>query len=436
MKPEQHIIFFASNRKAHLEQNFEILHLSSNLRSTCQIANFANSYIERGPRNVFLASPNSKLQGEPVEVRFVKSDVKIQLTSDLFESKCIDVIQETVQKFIGLDYIVVVQFLNCDTLRRIKENLKSRQYICYNGIAYLENCGWYKTTAALSDDVYPAVVFCEPDEIEGCEFATVLILIDGEIFDTFFFPFYGSPILTAATRATLKVIFVVKEFDIPNNEFVKNALTNTQKQQMKSVIKNMSDHFTKQSSVLFVGKRPPVEKTEQKFYCKVEGLSLYETQGSRILYIDDIYERTDLEKVRSMEIDHFFIATKSVTCPWQYFFYMASTICVRSFCLQHSNSLTYKALVYNSSLRKFRVVFHLAFLKHQSGISGVSFPETWLDFDGSTMPLTKELSWHKWKAKAEELLKINEIAPAVFMFECSIKSLKQQLAAKKIRRKM
>ena len=67
-------------------------------------------------------------------------------------------------------------------------------------------------------------------------------------------------------------------------------------------------------------------------------------------------------------------------------------------------------------------------MRQQTGIPDVISPDFWmLEFQNHPMPLTEELSWHKWKAKAEELLRINEIAPAAFIFGCSIKSLMQKL---------
>ena len=95
----------------------------------------------------------------------------------------------------------------------------------------------------------------------------------------------------------------------------------------------------------------------------------------------------------------------------------------------HDSFFHYRARVSNRDLMKFQANLLMAILRKQSGISDVIIPETWLDLESSPIPLTEELSWHKWAAKAKELYRIGETAAAAVMFECSIKSLKQKLEA-------
>ena len=133
LRSDQHCILFSSDNRPQIEHRIELLRLSYCLRSTNQISHFANRFVERAPKNVFLAFPSSKFEGEPVGVKFVspKSDGQSSQKQS-FLSDCTVAISVTANKVAGSGFIVVVPFVERKFLYELKRGLEAMEYACYN----------------------------------------------------------------------------------------------------------------------------------------------------------------------------------------------------------------------------------------------------------------------------------------------------------------
>ena len=107
-------------------------------------------------------------------------------------------------------------------------------------------------------------------------------------------------------------------------------------------------------------------------------------------------------------------------------FFLMSVISVKKFARENTEIKLF-TFNYNRSLTKFQTNLHVAFLRQQPGDNHVIFPETWPDIENIPMPVSEEMNWHKWEAKAKELYPIGKTVPAVFAYESSIKALRTEL---------
>ena len=334
MKANQSIVFFASHKRAELEKEFTILQLTCNLRSTFQLSKFANDYSESGPRNVIPALSNKNVHGEPVEVEFVQQSTE----NEAFVTKCVSAVRLHCERNKDLGLIAVIPFMDKIAVRTVIEKLQSMNYDCYSEIKPL----LFKPRAEnqsdmTSDTSKPRILFCSSSEIEGCEFPLVLLFIDAEHFEAFMFPLYGSSILTAVTRPSFKAVIIVKDFRIPNEEFMDTILNRDQQEQLESTVNQLEETCNRKPNVLFIGELPSSfgisnnpDVTGNSLYPGIPGLELYrKNNGSSFLHIDDLYLETDLDQLFNFGIRECIIANKDISCPWNYFFYMASLICIR-----------------------------------------------------------------------------------------------------------
>ena len=261
-----------------------------------------------------------------------------------------------------------------------------------------------------------------------------MILIDPGVFETFTAYSYGSAILTAITRASLKVEIIVNNFSIPTEGDRRNYLIDIQTEKLREVLSNVSGSKNEKPRVLFVGKQPPVSDFQKEAECEnyqlpaIEGIHLHKVEQGSFLHIDNIYAVSDFEKLLKFRVKKVFITYEEFSCKWKYLFSIASVHCGRSFALQHPQSLAFSSYVKNTSVMKFFYDFHLEFLQPGSKNSkpSLSGQEFWKDFE-SVMPVDEPVKRRIWKDKAAELYKIGEITTAITMYECSIKLLKRRI---------
>ena len=336
MKAHQSIVFFASHKRDELRRKkFTIFNLTCNLRSTYQLSKFANDFSEGGPRHVIPALPNKNFHGEPVEVEIVQQSTA---NEEAFVTKCVSAVRLHCERNKDLGLIAVIPVMDKIAVRTIIEKLQSMNYDCYSEIKQF----LFKSRAGSqpemnSDTSKPRILFCSSNEIEGCEFPLVLLFIDAEHFESFMFPLYGSSILTAVTRASFKVVIIVKDCRFPNEQYMANILYRDQQKELNSAADQIEETVNKKPSVLFIGELPnnfgvsnDPDMSGNSMCPAILGMQSYsKNNGASFLHIDDLYLHTDLHQLFNFGIRECIIANKDISCPWNYFFYMASLICIR-----------------------------------------------------------------------------------------------------------
>ena len=140
-------------------------------------------------KNVYSALPYAKLDGERVEVAFVRTaenGISLHSQEKPFLLKFIDVIHKNAQRLDGLGFVVVVPFVKPDFLQLLTERLKQLQYDCHLQ-EVPSNLDLGRRTHAMAAPISRDIFFCNPQKLEGCEFSTVVVLVDAGFFETFTF---------------------------------------------------------------------------------------------------------------------------------------------------------------------------------------------------------------------------------------------------------
>ena len=262
----------------------------------------------------------------------------------------------------------------------------------------------------------PVVLFMDPEEYEGCELPVVLILMDKSMFVRML-GIFGFGFFVAVTRASLKLVIIVDDSSLPDED-LKQTLATEQSKSLEDGLKLAEcDRFTK-PAMLVVGMRPDQAghfKRElnppQMYLPDVDGISAYVGRHSRILHIDDLYLESDLKKLFDFRIKAIWFCSKSIECDWHHFYYVASMICTENFRQKTHCVFIAKNALFNFRDRKLRIKLFLAFLKQYLGESDTEIPH--LDFDVAPQTLPeKDTDWLKWKSKAKELYRIRETRKA------------------------
>ena len=429
LRSNQHIVLFSSLKTSptkHQPTTMEKL-LGSCLRSTCQIARFANSYIENGPKNIIPAFPSNNLEGEIVDISFVKDDAS---TYDIFVAKCYDAIRENVEKIMGADHVLVVPFMETDVLEKLIKRLEYGNISFYCHLEGLLGPEHQKQTT--SSHFKPDVFLCDPFKIEGCEFPIVLILIDAKDLETFKFNLDGNKFTTAITRASLKVKIIVNHFKNVDDERVDTVLKKVHDKKIQKFVDENGNKTTGKTTVLIVGKKPQnlhlwKKNLNEESIPNVDNISLYVGNQGSFLHLDDIYLESDFLKLQQFGVQKILLTNENVSSFWHYFYVYASALCISNFCYSNPKSFALAAHLYNPKLMKYQVNLHLNFLQYQSGDYSVKIPSFWLDFETEPIPKLHGDNWKTWKSKAEELMRFGAATPAVHLYECCIKLLKQRL---------
>ena len=439
LRSDQHLVMFSSLKTEEQPPvGTSVSHLSSCLRSTCEIARFANSYIENGPKNILPALPTSNLLGEPVQIHFVQPDPTTEVAEGNFVEKCESSIIAECEKCTGLDYCLVVPLMEPKISKMIIANLRNKGYICITDSSiFTSNSDDEETRTNISNYCLPRILFCNPVKVEGCEFATVLILMDAKNLEVFSFTEHGNSLTTAITRASLKVVIIINDYGESSDDHLNNYLIQTHEEDLRNYVESCPDG---DATVLFVGKKPKLdnltklENPPENSIPSIDGISLYVGQNIKFFHIDDVFRRSDLETLQASDVKTIVITNECVSNLWLWFFYRATASCVSAFFHQNMGSANFRILgfFFTNKLMRYQIDLNLRFFRQQqSGDFTVKVPIFDLDVENEPILALPQMDWKLWRAKADELLKLKVIAPAVSVYEICHQLLQKQLSGEK-----
>ena len=437
LRSDQHLVMFSSLKtEEHLPDGTNVSRLSSCLRSTCEIARFANSYIENGPKNILPALPTSNLLGEPVQIHFVQPDPTTEVAEGNFVEKCESAIITECEKCAGLEYCLVVPLMEPKISKMIIANLRNKGYFCItdSSIFTLDSDNG-ETRVNISSYCLPRILFCNPEKVEGCEFATVLILMDAKNLEVFSFSEYANSLTTAITRASLKVVIIINDNGESSDDHLNNYLIQTHDTLISRYVESGSDG---DATSLFVGKKPKLgnlskfENPPENSIPSIDGVSLYVGENVKFFHIDDVFRQSDLEKLHSFGVKTVIITNECVSNLWLWFFYRATASCVNAFSHQNKGSASFRILrrLFTNKLMRYQIDLNLRFFRQQQS-RDLTVKLPMLDFDVEKEPILAlpQMDWKLWRAKADELLKLEDIPLAVSVYEMCHKILQKQLCS-------
>ena len=419
---------FSPQRERNVDRRLKQFHLIACLRSTAQLAHFANSYHARQLKDVTVvpALPSKTFHGESLDIRWADETTSNKISGETdFLQKSFAAINELVGEP-SLDF-AVVPLLRKESLQNLVNKFK-RELPCYVDPMLHKNEQDEILTS--SGNEMPLIQFFHPYTIEGCEFSKILILLENQ---NSFFLFDDNHFFTAFTRASLKVLVVVSEFSIPAASWWEENFSKFVRNMVDKAITEIPTDRNKQS-VLFVG---PIKKLIESLGCNqifneketvlssILGVSIYERHQRKFLQADDVYLESDFGNLLDFGVQKIVFADDNVTSIWQYYFLTISHWCCIIFSRENNNYFEIEDFYKNVEEMKFQMNFRLAFMRRISGDDAVSFPDSWLNLDVKSLPSSGSLSWENCVAKAEEVHRKGFTAQAIVIYECGIKILEQ-----------
>ena len=191
LKDDQHCVLFTSTVMENLEsvlQEFQQFHLDSCLRSTCQLSEVSNDWLRKGVENVYHTPTLNNFVGEKLDIRQCDGD---------FETECFQLITSFADKLGDLDFLPVAACVGSETFINLLEKLQRVSYHCH--LNHLPDPN-HETNDPNSMRKTP-IMFFDPPRFDGCEWSTVLVLLDFTYVDEN----VEQDFFIAITRASMKV---------------------------------------------------------------------------------------------------------------------------------------------------------------------------------------------------------------------------------------
>ena len=401
------------------------MHLDACLRSTGQLATFANDCAKILMPRCYLTIPCRNFQGERIDIKFTgEAADKIS-----FIDLCVRTIVEYARKMHDVEFLLVANLLEAENTRLIKEKLEKMNCICS-----FDEMPTAFEDQKLSDSRSvkpPVILFIDPMEYEGCEFPVLLILMDKSICGTIIEKGSEFSFSTAQIRASLKLVIIVDDSALLDDDHLKLCLEMKQLDFIEKRLKVIEYSKSAKPTSVFVGRCPDAEHFEremnppQMYLPDVEGISCYFGRHSRVLHVDDVYLESDLKKLNDFGIKIIYNLRKSIECEWHSLYHLASNLCMENFQKRTPDAFDVHVAGFNFDEEKLRINALLAFLKQQSGESDTEIPSSSFDSQPQTLPEI-DTEWLKWKYKAVELYRIHKTSMGQALYHRSILLLERK----------
>ena len=327
------VLFMSGIFEGHELAGFEVMHLDSCLRSTGQLAQFANDCVKILELGCYSTFPCRSFEGGSLDMKF-NGEKGDKLS---FIDLCVRTIVEYAQKMYDVDFLPVANLLEAEITRLIEEGLGKMNYICSFDempTAFEDR----KSTDSRSVKTR-VILFIDPRMYEGCEFPVVLILMDKSVGEcaSSNVNLRGFGFLIALTRASLNIVIIVDDSPLPNDEDLKRSLKKNQSEFMRVKLAISEVQRRSKPIVLFVRESPVVGhfvrelNPPQTYVPDLFGTSCCVGLLSRFIHLDDVYLESDLKKLNDFGIRFVFFCSKSVECEWHDLYHTASFVCLKNF---------------------------------------------------------------------------------------------------------
>ncbi|XP_063717407.1 uncharacterized protein LOC134844590 [Symsagittifera roscoffensis] len=218
----QHVIIFTSDiatisPKTQLLPSFQILNLSCSLRSTVELASFAEDFRNMDTENQLMSVRSGhNYRGPEPTVKILDFDSTQDPEQTRFAEEASKYIKQVVLESRGLKSILAVPYVHAITLSRVLTQLANDK-IYYE---YKNPGDFYSKSRHLCEDEenpennhstsgnYPVVTFVTGNHVDGAEYGSVVVLLERSL-PHFWHNFLFLNLFIAFTRATTKLVIVV-----------------------------------------------------------------------------------------------------------------------------------------------------------------------------------------------------------------------------------
>ena len=157
--------------------------------------------------------------------------------------------------------------------------------------------------------------------------------------------------------------------------------------------------------------------------------TVYEKDGRRFFHSDDVYLESDLAEMSEKGVKRILFMDDNITNLWQHYFTALSRWFCFDFSRRHANCFQVEDWLEIVHELNFQMKFRRAFLRRISGHADVTFPRFWLKLEMNSLPSPVLIGWEKWIMKAEKCHEKGYITQAIFIYECGMKTLQQQITS-------
>ena len=361
----------------------------------------------------------NNFEGEKLDIRHCRED---------FEARCFEIIRLYADKLGDLDVLPVAAFVGKGTLDYLLKNLRKASYPCL--LKDTPNPS-HQTNNQNAIRKKP-IMFFDPRRFDGCEWSTVLVLLDFRFVDENI----EKDFFIAITRASMKVAIIVREFSSGKNgqipKFCRESIAIKLKEKMS--VYNQTENENKLDALVVSGSpkllgfsKALPEETLASSLPDVKGVSLYKLKCDDsdpffVCHVDDVFLQSDLRKLSQYGIQSIFVSHASAFHSDEYFhFYKATIDCITAgmngkFHVCDNVSSFQKAGEQSRNLKEFLVEHSLETNVEKS----VEQPR-----DENLPGNDCVLNWKKWKAKGVELQRLGRIDLAKICFQYSIAHLEK-----------
>ena len=168
---------------------------------------------------------------------------------------------------------------------------------------------------------------------------------------------------------------------------------------------------------------------EHKYTGIQSTLHEYERDGRKFLQSDCVNLEPELKKMSELGVKKIIFVTDNICInKWQHYFMTLSYWFCYDFNRRNANCFQIESMMQSAEKINFRINFRKAFLHRLSGQIDVEFPRFWLKLEKNSLSSVL-ISWEAWIAKAEKCHEQDYITQAIFIYECGIETLRQQITS-------
>ena len=423
MRDDQHVIMFSSSRKSGF-LTFERsahLNLTACLRSSAENAKFANDWVQLANELVDerQVGYSHNFHGEEPDIHYVP-EASSEHTDEVppFVEKSVDIVRNFACKFKDLHFLPVLVFMPEEIVNKIMMVLEKTLTV-QRGSYQTPNEKYGEATKS----GHPTVRLLNFTETEGSEFAVAILLIYGQDYKERMF-FIRDRFLTAITRATTKMAVVYgQRSDICSQDNLKKAVS----AQMELV----ENHVEMEDlNTILVGRSydedPTFEIISDQEMASIKmpnipGIQCLRVRrsGVRIFQIDDLFRKEDIKTIwcakgrKKIRVTLVVIIGEIMSRTPQAYVHATKTILKSS---QYSNHFEVIDLHFPFSVDIPLKVILDSFLQK-------TFTDRLTDFDDQLTNTGISANWENWKAKGNELYRLEKLDEAVEMYSKGTEAL-------------
>ena len=453
IRDDQNCILFTSATDCNLGPTFDTIHLKVSLRSTIAITCFAENWrhFSNNDSN-FECLPGHNFDGEnvtPKVINKLNAYPSGLLEYPNFIAQCASSILQVAEKCKGLPILPVICFMSHPLRNMLFSTLKILfpDHRCINQSSGLQVGFQHLFQRTLSREEFgnegPPIVLFEPQDIDGCEFGTVVILISymhlKDLVDNSGIHSIGDASLIffrAITRASVKITILISELQLAEcreldiispQTFQDCCLKQLFDSYFDKTVRIVCERATNKPEFLFVGKRPVSSSIQKRKHPRsdlpnIEGLTEYVSGNRFFLHIDDLFEETSLEALRKFGIKFIYIFPENWLHWHQFECYGSTNKIIADFTWKNGKPFEVETIL-NSKIELISSFSSLLkWLTSHSQAGLITYLKN-IERIAEMSQMDETISWDRWKGKAGALYRIGDMSRAFSTYTLAFRSL-------------